>query len=60
MKLTLQRRKKYGFSDEYYYEYETFELESWRWLPNHKFEYVIKDSCSWKELQENEEIVRFE
>lgn len=57
MELTIQRRKQYIGEDDYYFEYETFVLESWRWNKNHEFAYVIKGCNRWRTLEDNEEIV---
>lgn len=57
MELTIQRRKKYMFENDYYYEYATFELETYRWNRNHEFEYVRKGSNRWEKLEDNEELV---
>ena len=57
MRITLQIRKKFFDKDEYYYEYETFELETFRWEKEHLFSYVAKGSNCWKTLESNEEIV---
>lgn len=62
MKLVLQKRMKFikmneNDPDEYYYEYVQLEIETFRWLRNHEFEYVIVNSAVWKKLDDNEEIV---
>lgn len=62
MKLVLQERKKFvkmrdDDPDEYYFEYNEIEIERFRWLKNHTFEYIPKGSCRHFKLKENQEIV---
>lgn len=57
MTLRLQKRKKFIDEDEYYYEYLTIEIASFRWYPNHVFEYVPVKSAICKHLEDDEEIV---
>ena len=55
--MRLQKRRKFIDEDEYYYEYLTIEIESFRWYPNHVFEYVGVKSGRCQKLEDDEEIV---
>ena len=62
MKLVLQKRIKFiknkkNDPDEYYYDYVQLEIETFRWLRNHEFEYVKVNGARWLKLDDYEEIV---
>ena len=62
MKLVLQKRIKFikmneNDPDEYYYDYVQLEIETFRWLRNHEFEYVKVNGNRWLKLDDYEEIV---
>lgn len=60
MKLRIQTRKQFiGEKDknEFYYQVDELEIESFMWGVNHEFQYVVKGSCVWSKLKPNQEIV---
>lgn len=55
MRLRLQIKKQLFDTGEDYFEYTEIDINKFRWLPNHVFEYVV--SNRWEKLKANEEIV---
>ena len=60
MKLRIQTRKQFigeKNENEFYYQVDELEIESFRWNKNHEFQYIVKDSPFWVKLEPNQEIV---
>ena len=57
MKLVILTRKKFVNEEGFYYDIEEIEIEEYKWLKNHELEFIIKDSCRWRKLEENQEII---
>lgn len=57
MKLTIQRRRQFFDSTEYFNEIETIEIREFIWGKNHEFKYVPYKDCRYHKLEENEEII---
>lgn len=58
MIITIQKRRKDALKRRsFFYEYETFEIESFRWEKRHVFSYVKKGVSRWKYLESDEELV---
>lgn len=58
MIITIQKRRKDAYKKRsFFYEYVTFEVESFRWEKRHVFSYVKKGGCCWKHLEDEEELV---
>ena len=58
MIITIQKRRKVPFKKRsFFYEYEDFEIESFRWEKNHVFSYVRKGAPCWEHLEDDEELV---
>lgn len=58
MIITIQKRRRDGFKKRsFFYEYITFEVESFRWEKKHIFSYVKKGACRWEHLEDDEELV---
>lgn len=53
----MTKRKTYEDEPLPYTEVEEIEITSFRWNPNHEFEYVVKDSRRWSKLKSNQDIM---